>query len=284
MQSTTTIQGVRQAVREARLAGKTVGCVPTMGALHEGHLSLIHAAREQSDFVVATIFVNPTQFGPNEDFSKYPRPIERDLALCQEAGTDLAFHPEPAEMYGENPHSDVTVHVGPLSEVWEGASRPNHFDGVATVVTKLFNIVQPDKAFFGAKDYQQQCIIKALCRDLNLPVEIVTCPTIRSEEGLALSSRNAYLSLEERQVALSLSRSLALAAELVAAGNLSLEAIRTSMREQMQSQPGLTVDYATIADPTTLQELNEPQEKMVALVAARVGATRLIDNREIGRG
>ncbi|MFN3161022.1 MAG: pantoate--beta-alanine ligase [Rubinisphaera brasiliensis] len=279
MQTTQTISGVREAIRLARQSGQTIGCVPTMGALHEGHLSLIRAAREQSDFVVATIFVNPTQFAPHEDFSKYPRPLERDLDLCKQSGADLVFHPEPEEMYGS--HNDVTVHVGELSTRWEGASRPDHFDGVATVVTKLFNIVQPDKAFFGAKDYQQQCIIKAMCRDLNLPVEVVTCPTIRSAEGLALSSRNAYLTDEQREIALSLSQSLSLAEKLVSENELSLEQIRTRMRDTMEAHSGVDVDYATIADRETLIELNERQPRMVALVAARVGSTRLLDNREL---
>lgn len=281
MKTTGSIEELRLLVWQARLQGQQIGCVPTMGALHAGHVSLIEAAVAQTDFVVVTIFVNPTQFGPQEDFQKYPRPLAKDLELCQQAGAALVFHPEVAEIYGPAP--EVKVTVGELANCWEGASRPGHFDGVATVVTKLFNIVQPDSAFFGAKDYQQQAIIKALCRDLNLPVKIITCPTVRSAEGLALSSRNAYLSPEERTAALSLSQALKLAETLVLAGELALPEIRQQMHELLTRHPHVQPDYATIADPVSLRELAEPQAEMVALIAARVGATRLIDNLEIFR-
>lgn len=279
MQTTDTIAETRQLLQHARRAGNTIGCVPTMGALHAGHLSLIERARAETDFVVVTLFVNPTQFGPHEDFAKYPRPFENDLHLCQSAGADLVFCPEVAEIYGTDPQ--VSVRVGNLATCWEGSSRPGHFDGVATVVLKLFNIIQPERAFFGAKDYQQQVIIKAMCGDLNLPVEIVTCPTVRAEDGLALSSRNAYLSPEERQIATRLNHALAFTRELILAGELTLSEIREQFQNLLRGQTGLQLDYATIVDPRTLTELADYQPRMVLLVAAKVGNTRLIDNLEV---
>lgn len=279
MQTTDTIAETRQLVQHARRAGNTIGCVPTMGALHTGHLSLIERARAETDFVVVTLFVNPTQFGPHEDFAKYPRPLENDLRLCQSAGADLVFCPAVAEIYGADPQ--VSVRVGDLATCWEGSSRPGHFDGVATIVLKLFNIIQPDRAFFGAKDYQQQVIIKAMCGDLNLPVEIVTCPTVRAEDGLALSSRNAYLSSEERQIALRLNHALTFTRELILAGELTMSEIREQFQNLLRGQTGLQLDYATIVDPRTLTELADYQPRMVLLVAAKVGNTRLIDNLEV---
>ncbi|HCS53020.1 pantoate--beta-alanine ligase [Rubinisphaera sp.] len=279
MQNVTTISEVRQILHEVRRSGKSIGCVPTMGALHEGHLSLIKAAVEQSDYVVVTIFVNPTQFAPHEDLSKYPRPLERDLKLCTEAGASLVFHPSAEEMYGQE--TQISVSVGSLADCWEGASRPGHFDGVATVVTKLFNVVQPDLAFFGAKDYQQQSIIRAMCRDLDFPVKIVTCPTIREESGLALSSRNVYLSDQEREIAIHISQALLRAKERYPDADWSLEQLRKTLRQELNETAGLELDYATIVDPVTLQEVPEKQEIMVALIAARVGTTRLIDNLEM---
>ncbi len=273
------VEEVRQAVREARAAGKRVGCVPTMGALHEGHLSLIRAARRDCDYVVVTIFVNPTQFGPNEDFEKYPRPFDADLQACQREGVDLVFHPSVEEMYP--PGAQTFVEVEGLSATLEGACRPGHFRGVATVVVKLFNAVQPDVAYFGLKDFQQQLLIRQMCRDLLIPVEIRTCPTVRDSDGLALSSRNTYLSPEERQAARSLSQALFLARDRLKSGETDLQAVRRAMRELMEKHPEVTVDYATVCDPDTLQELATPQPKMVALVAARVGQTRLIDNLPI---
>lgn len=279
MQTTDTIAETRQLVQHARRAGNTIGCVPTMGALHTGHLSLIERARAETDFVVVTLFVNPTQFGPHEDFAKYPRPLENDLRLCQSAGADLVFCPEVAEIYGADPQ--VSVRVGDLATCWEGSSRPGHFDGVATIVLKLFNIIQPDRAFFGAKDYQQQVIIKAMCGDLNLPVEIVTCPTVRAEDGLALSSRNVYLSSEERQIALRLNHALTFTRELILAGELTMSEIREQFQNLLRGQPGLQLDYATIVDPRMLTEVADYQPRMVLLVAAKVGNTRLIDNLEV---
>ena len=274
-----TIDDLRLAVREARLAGKKIGCVPTMGALHDGHISLVEAARRETDFVVVTIFVNPTQFGPNEDLAKYPRPLEADLAKCRAAGVDLVFNPNVDSVY---PSGDATfVEVPGLSEVLEGAHRPGHFRGVTTIVLKLFNMVLPDVAFFGQKDYQQQLLIRHLVDDLNAPVEIRTCPTVREPDGLALSSRNAYLRPEERQTALALSQALKIAEQSLRDDQQSPVEARARMIEHLTSKPGLVLDYATVADAHSLEELNEASSEMVALIAARVGTTRLIDNQPI---
>ena len=274
-----TIEQLRLAVREARQVGKTIGCVPTMGALHDGHLSLVEAARRETDFVVVTIFVNPTQFGPNEDLAKYPRPLEADLAKCRAAGVDLVFNPDVETVY---PSVDATfVEVPGLSEVLEGAHRPGHFRGVTTIVLKLFNMVLPDVAFFGQKDYQQQLLIRHLVDDLNVPVEIRTCPTVREPDGLAMSSRNAYLSPDERQTALALSQALKIAEQSVRDDGQSPAEARARMIEHLTATPGLALDYATVADAHSLEELNEASSEMVALIAARVGTTRLIDNQPI---
>jgi pantoate--beta-alanine ligase len=272
------VADVRQAVRGARRSNLSVGCVPTMGALHAGHMSLIEAARRDCRFVAVTIFVNPTQFGPHEDFSKYPRPLEGDLRQCESAGVDLVFVPAAETMYP--PAFGTFVEVEALERILEGALRPGHFRGVATIVLKLLNIVQPDAAYFGRKDFQQQLLVRKMCRELDLPVEIRTCPTVREADGLALSSRNRYLDLGEREKALALSQVLRLAEQRLQQGESDLSALRLSMRRQMESV-GLTVDYATIVDPENLQELSAPRAEMVALVAARVGRTRLIDNFRI---
>lgn len=260
----------------ARMAGLRIGCVPTMGALHAGHLSLVEAAKRESDFVVLTIFVNPTQFGPHEDFTKYPRPLERDIDLCRSAAVDVVFHPEVADVY---PAPNATyVDVPALDRILEGAFRPGHFRGVATIVLKLFNLVLPDVAFFGQKDYQQQLLLKHMAADLNVPVEIRTCPTLRDPDGLAMSSRNIYLSAAERQTALSLSQALKLAHDLIQRRATPTE-IRSAMRQHLESFPGVKIDYATIADAHTLEEVTDLVPQMVALIAARVGTTRLIDNQ-----
>jgi len=249
-----------------------------MGALHAGHLSLIEAAREQTGFVIVTVFVNPMQFGPNEDYSLYPRPLDEDLIHCRSAGVDLVFHPETETVY---PEVNATfVEVPNLSCVLEGEFRPTHFRGVTTVVLKLLNMVQPDIAFFGSKDYQQQLLIRRMVRDLNLPVEIRTCPTVREEDGLALSSRNAYLNDQDRQSALALSQSLRLACDQCRAGQTPAQA-RQEMLDFLHGFPALRLDYVTIADAETLEELDDPVPDMVALVAAHVGSTRLIDNMRI---
>lgn len=278
MKTTRSIEALREAVREARLSGQRIGCVPTMGALHAGHLSLVDAARAACQFVVVTIFVNPTQFGPNEDLSRYPRPLERDLEMCRAAGVDLVFNPETETVYPAR--TSTFVEVPGLSDVLEGAFRPGHFRGVTTIVLKLLNMVQPDVAYFGQKDFQQQLLIRRMVADLNVPVEIQTCSTIRETDGLAMSSRNAYLSKEDRQTALALSATLKLASELIAGGT-SPKATRQRMQSHLESIPGLVLDYATVADALTLVEVDETQPDLVALVAARVGTTRLIDNMRL---
>lgn len=270
------IPGVRREVAAARRRGETVGVVPTMGALHAGHVSLMEAARRECGYVVATIFVNPTQFGPNEDFSRYPRPIEKDREVCQRAGVDLVFHPSAEVMY---PKEFVTaVEMGGPADLLEGEFRPGHFRGVATVVLKLLNIVQPDVAYFGQKDYQQQLLIRLMCRDLDLPVEVRACPTIREADGLAMSSRNVYLAPEERARSLALSQALELAKRRLQEGDTDVAAVRRAMQEHLLQRGGVVVDYATIVHPETLKELTSPLPEMVALIAARVGQTRLIDN------
>ena len=273
---TSDIGEVRRAVAAARSENRRIGCVPTMGALHAGHLSLMERARGEAEFVAVTIFVNPTQFGPQEDLSRYPRPLESDLKACRDAGVDVVFIPSAEEIYPNGFSTSVTVEG--LSTVLEGASRPGHFRGVATVVLKLLNIVQPDVAFFGQKDFQQQAVIRRMARDLDLPVEIVVCPTIREPDGLALSSRNTYLSRDERRSALALQESLRLADERLRGGARDLPSICESMRAVMAAKPHVTPDYAVIVDPESLSLLTELQARMVVLVAARVGSTRLIDN------
>jgi len=272
------VADVRRAVRDARRRDTTIGCVPTMGALHAGHESLIEACRAECNFTAVTIFVNPTQFGPGEDFDRYPRPLEEDLARCRRAGVDLVFVPAVETLY---PAAFSTyVDVEPLSRVLEGASRPGHFRGVATVVLKLLNIVEPDRAYFGRKDFQQQLLVRKMCRELDLAVEIRTCPTVREPDGLALSSRNRYLNPGERQTALALYRSLQLAQGRLQDGERDAPAIASDMRQFLETA-GARPDYAIIADPESLDELTAPRQNMVALVAARVGRTRLIDNLPI---
>jgi len=276
---TSHIPELRQAVATARLSGCTIGCVPTMGALHAGHVSLIEDCRKRSDFVVVTIFVNPSQFAPQEDLSKYPRPLERDLQLCREAGANLVYVPEVPTLYPADFQTWVTVDE--LSKPLEGAFRATHFRGVTTIVLKLFNIVQPDVACFGAKDFQQQSIIRRMVLDLDLPVEVVVCPTVREPDGLALSSRNVYLSKKERAIALSLSQALALAQQRLDAGDPEVASITQSMRAMLEAHEEIRIDYVAIVDPDSLVELSAPQPAMVALIAARVGSTRLIDNRAL---
>jgi pantoate--beta-alanine ligase len=267
-----------QMIRDARRRGLTIGCVPTMGALHEGHVSLIRRAKSECDFVVATIFVNPTQFGPNEDFSKYPRTLEADLAMCREAGASLVFTPQTTAMY--SPDAETIVRVTKLSTVLEGAHRPGHFDGVTTVVSKLFLITDPDKAYFGQKDYQQQLIIRRMVTDLNFPVEIVTCPIIREPDGLAMSSRNRYLSSEERRTAAQLYQSLLLGEKLAKETQLEPAEISVRMHQHLETAGGIQVQYAILAKTNSLEPLTSRigHSQAVGLIAARVGTTRLIDN------
>lgn len=274
-----TIAEIRQFVAEARRSGLRVGLVPTMGALHAGHLSLMHAARRECDVVIVSIFVNPTQFGPQEDFQKYPRDLQTDLRLCAEAGVNAVFHPSTADVYPSGFRS--FVEVGGLSEVLEGKFRPGHFRGVTTIVLKLFEMVPATCAYFGQKDYQQQTIIRRMCIDLNLPIEIRVCPTIREPDGLALSSRNVFLNPQERQSALALSRSLHLARELLQGGATNPTEVRRQMMDLLGKTPFVRPDYATLVDPDSLEEVTAVASRLVAVVAARVGATRLIDNEVI---
>lgn len=269
-------QDVRRQVRAAKARGLLAGCVPTMGALHPGHVSLIERARAECGFVVATIFVNPTQFGPNEDFSRYPRTLESDLELCRAAGADLVFTPSVTDMY--HPTAQTIVRVSHLSAVLEGAHRPGHFDGVSTVVCKLFNMTEPDRAYFGQKDYQQQLIIRQMVADLDLPVEVVTCDIVREADGLAMSSRNRYLSAAERSTATRLYQSLLLARELAQTTSLPPRELSEKMERFLIDAGGIDVQYAVIVDALTLTALRERSAPAVALVAARVGTTRLIDN------
>jgi pantoate--beta-alanine ligase len=273
-----TIEGVRRAVAEARGSGSVVRLVPTMGALHEGHARLIETARRESGFVVVSIFVNPTQFGPAEDLAKYPRTLDADLATCERAGADLVFCPEVATIYPPGPPA-AFVEVPGLSDILEGASRPGHFRGVATVVLKLFGIIGPDLAYFGQKDYQQQVVLRRMVADLNVPVRIETVPTVREADGLALSSRNRYLSPDERRAATVLSRALREAQAAVDSGERSSDRVRRILTEVIESEGLVRLDYADVADAETLEPLSElGGRRAVALVAARVGPPRLIDN------
>lgn len=272
----TTIDAVRRAVADARQRSLTVGLVPTMGALHEGHASLLRAARAETGFVVATIFVNPTQFGPNEDLSRYPRTWDADLDLCRREGTDLVFAPEPATVYP--PGFSTFVEVQGLQDGLCGASRPGHFRGVATVVLKLFNIVQPDVAYFGQKDAQQARIIRQMVRDLNVPVQIQVCPIVREADGLALSSRNRYLDPDQRREAPVLSRALGEARDRVAQGERDADVIRRELVARIQATPGAVLDYVAVVDADTLQPLDRIQGDVLLAVAVKFGGTRLIDN------
>ncbi|UBU13257.1 pantoate--beta-alanine ligase [Nonomuraea gerenzanensis] len=262
----------REDLVKARRAG-TVALVPTMGALHEGHRSLIRQARVRADQVVVSIFVNPLQFGPNEDFSRYPRTFEADLDVCRAEGVEVVFHPAPEDMYAAD--RQVSVSAGEMGRIVEGAFRPGHFDGVLTVVLKLFNLVQPDLAVFGQKDAQQLALIRRMVADLDLPIEILGAPTVREPDGLALSSRNRYLSDGDRRVALALSRALR-----AGAARLTPDEIRRTARAVLdEAGPELDVDYLALVDPATFAEVSDSYEGLAVLaVAARVGSTRLIDN------
>lgn len=273
---------LRSLVTPCKRLGRSIGFVPTMGALHQGHVSLMQRARAECDVVVASIFVNPTQFGPNEDFQRYPRPRDRDLQLCGEAGVDIVFYPSVEVMYPAG--FRTIVEVQGLSDILEGAIRPGHFRGVATVVTKLFLIVGADRAYFGQKDYQQQLLLKIMARELNVPTDVVTCPTMRDPDGLAMSSRNAYLSSAEREGGLSLSKALFALERAVKAGETDIAQLQRQFSDSIRLIPGAVLDYAVIVDPETLAELTSVQPEMVALVAARFGTTRLIDNLILRRG
>lgn len=271
---------VREIIRAARAVGKTVGVVPTMGALHEGHLSLVDAARAECDLVAVTIFVNPTQFGPKEDLSRYPRDLDRDLELLGRRGCELVFAPTVAAMYPDG--FATSVDVGPLGHELEGEYRPEHFRGVATVVLKLFQIVPGELAFFGRKDYQQSLVVRQMVADLNVPIEIRVCPTVREADGLAMSSRNAYLSAAERQRALALSQSLRLAEQMAREGVRDVATIRDQMQRHIQAVGGVEVQYIAFVADGTVRPVTSLDGPTTVAMAAIVGKTRLIDNVRIG--
>jgi pantoate--beta-alanine ligase len=270
-----------EAFRAARSRYPRLGLVPTMGFLHEGHLSLVRRAKQECGAVAVSIFVNPTQFAANEDFGSYPRNMERDLTLLREVQTDLVFTPTPATVYP--PGHDTGVEVGTVTSVLEGVVRPGHFRGVATVVNKLFNIVQPTKAYFGQKDAQQCVVITKMVRDLDMPLEVVICPTVREADGLAMSSRNSYLKPDERRAATVLRRALAAAEARFKSGERSGEALRQAMRETLATEPMGTIEYVSIADRQSLKELDRvTADGALASMAFRIGKTRLIDNVMLG--
>ncbi len=274
MKTANTIKEVRSIVKEWRASGLSVGLVPTMGFLHEGHASLIKRAHEENDRVVVSDFVNPTQFGPNEDLESYPRDFDRDCKLCEEMGADLVFHPDPSEMYHDQ-HTYVTIDT--LSETLCGVTRPIHFRGVCTVVSKLFNIVAPDRAYFGEKDAQQLAIIRKMVLDLNFDIEIVGCPIIREEDGLAKSSRNTYLSAEERKAALCLSRAVKRGQEVISAGCDS-SVVLDAMKEVINAEPLAKIDYVSVVDSLDMQPVEKVEKDVLVAMAVYIGKTRLIDN------
>jgi pantoate--beta-alanine ligase len=280
MKTARTIHEARELCRDHRVWKARIGLVPTMGALHEGHLALVRAARAKADVVVVSIFVNPTQFGPNEDFAKYPRSFERDCELLKREGVELIFAPSTDEMY---PSENATwVEVVGLSERLCGKSRPGHFRGVATVVSKLFHIIEPDVAFFGQKDAAQVAIIRRMVLDLNLPVAIEVCPIVRESDGLAMSSRNAYLSPAERKSALVLYRSLQGAKTLFDAGERDPKKLISAAKQEFKGEPTVSLDYFELVDPDTLELKPVITDRVLAAVAAFVGTTRLIDNILLG--
>jgi pantoate--beta-alanine ligase len=271
-----TIAEVRAAVAKLRGDKKCIGLVPTMGALHEGHLSLVRAARAHCSAVVVTTFVNPTQFGPKEDFAKYPRTFDEDCALLEKEAVDVVFAPEAAEIYP--PGASTVVEVAGISDRLDGVSRPGHFVGVATVVAKLFNIVQPDHAFFGQKDAAQVAVLRRMVRDLHFNLELIVCPIVREADGLAMSSRNRYLSVDERQQALVLRRALRRVEAEVAAGVVESQPLIDAGLAVLADEPEIRVDYFSIVDPDTLEDVPDVTAGALVAVAAGVGLTRLIDN------
>lgn len=276
MKVVTTVKEVRDIVKSWKREDLSVGFVPTMGYLHEGHGSLITNARKDCDKVVVSIFVNPMQFGPTEDLESYPRDLEKDSSFCESLGADLIFHPEPSEMYHEDFCAYVDMSV--LTEELCGLSRPVHFRGVCTVVNKLFNIVQPDKAYFGKKDAQQLAIIKHMVQDLNMDIEVVGCPIIREEDGLAKSSRNTYLSSQEREAALILSQTIELGKQLIDGGEKDADVLVAKMKEKINTEPLAKIDYVKAVNGLTMQQQKEIKKPMLIAMAVYIGKTRLIDN------
>ncbi|TKJ42904.1 pantoate--beta-alanine ligase [candidate division TA06 bacterium B3_TA06] len=272
-----TIREMQMFADEARGRSKIIGLVPTMGYLHEGHLSLVRRAREESDVVVVSIFVNPAQFGPGEDLSSYPRDFDSDRMLLQKERVDVIFAPSVAQMYPEPSLTYVYVHL--LTETLCGADRPGHLDGVSLVVAKLFNICKPHKAYFGAKDFQQQLVIRRMVADLNFDIQIITCPIVREPDGLAMSSRNTYLSSDARRRALVLNHSLEEAERMVKAGERNVETILGKMREMIEAKNPDRIDYVSAVDPNTLEPIQEIKCPVLFALAAKFGKSRLIDNR-----
>ena len=278
MQVTKTVEETRKQIKQWKKEGKTIGLVPTMGFLHEGHASLIRKCREQNDIVVVSDFVNPTQFGPNEDLEAYPRDFERDSALCESLGADLIFAPSPEDMY-HDPHAFVSIDT--LSETLCGKTRPIHFKGVCTVVTKLFHIVGPDRAYFGEKDAQQLAIIRKMVKDLNFDIEIVGCPIVREEDGLAKSSRNTYLNDKEREAALCLSRAVKTGKEVIYTGADAKEVLNP-MKAIIEAEPLARIDYVMMVDALTMQPAEKADRDVLVAMAVYIGKTRLIDNFSYG--
>ncbi|HPW18493.1 MAG TPA: pantoate--beta-alanine ligase [Candidatus Aminicenantes bacterium] len=276
MEAVGSLSAMKALARDRRRSGLTIGLVPTMGCLHEGHLSLVRESKARADVTVVSVFVNPAQFGPNEDFRRYPRDLAKDTAVLERAGADALFHPSAAEVYppGYRTYAEVTG----LQDRLCGRSRPGHFRGVVTVVLKLFEIVRPDLAFFGAKDAQQALIVRRMAADLDLDVEIVTCPIVREPDGLALSSRNAYLGPEERKAALALSTGLRWAERAVAAGERDAARLAAGVRAVLEAEPLARIDYVEAVDPETLEPVAEVRGEVLLALAAFIGPTRLIDN------
>ncbi len=276
MQIVKRIDEVRSAVKQWKKEGLSVGLVPTMGFLHEGHRSLIERAVKENDRVVVSDFVNPTQFGPTEDLASYPRDLDRDAKLCENAGAALLFNPEPEEMYFAD--RTTSVNMEGLTKELCGKSRPIHFSGVCTVVSKLFNIVTPDRAYFGQKDAQQLAVIKRMVRDLNFDIEIVGCPIIREDDGLAKSSRNTYLGVEERKAAVILNQSLKIGKEMIEKGETSAVKVKEAIVKNLETEPLAKIDYVEVVDFNTIQPIDEIKGDVLTAIAVYIGKTRLIDN------
>ncbi|MDU8628973.1 pantoate--beta-alanine ligase [Pseudomonas syringae group sp. 243L2] len=283
MNTVKTVQELRAAVARARSEGKRIALTPTMGNLHSGHAALVAKAAQRADFVVATIFVNPLQFGPNEDLATYPRTLAADQEKLLQAGCNLLFTPNVEEMYPHGMADQTLVSVPHLSQGLCGASRPGHFEGVATVVSKLFNMVQPDLAIFGDKDFQQLAVIRAMVRDLNMPIQIIGEPTVRADDGLALSSRNGYLNEAQRAAAPALYQAIRQTADAISAGEQDFDALLTSKKQQLEAA-GFRIDYLEIRDATSLRPTTAENRDVVILAAAFLGKTRLIDNLHLTRG
>lgn len=277
MEKVERVSELRAATKAATRRGQQAGFVPTMGSLHEGHIALIRRACADNDVVIVSIFVNPLQFGPSEDFTRYPRSLEADLDACERAGADIVFAPSVDEMY-PRPEAETRVVVGRIGDVGEGVFRPGHFDGVATVCTKLFGMVGPCRAYFGQKDAQQLAVIRQVTADLNIDVEVVECPTVREPDGLAMSSRNRYLSEEQRKAATVIYGALSAAAQMAASGEYRAQALLDRVAREVEGQPGVALQYVELADPVTFERLDTVEDGAVLQLAASLGTTRLIDN------